>query len=289
MIVASPQNVATRFLILHEAREICASDQSFQKRQASLRDFTPEVLAAFGEGFIQGHIKTAFLGQISKRMKQLWGLVKRAPELWTKIKELLGIEKLTDIPKKIKAWAKQGYDALKKSFGYLLKNNPVTALYFVPKDKMPGVTDVLGRLADSSPKLSKLLQSAGRGVQRLDQFLAKHKALKIASAPLKAAIFIWIWLNVAELSWDIPGLIAGFTGQISVGELLASLPESGLGLVVALLFPALGTFALLPVTIIGRVLWLLAKKLASWIPGKGFLVHWSKIEPGRRDELVPVF
>jgi len=111
---------------------------------------------------------------------------------------------------------------------------------------------------------------------------------KTLARPLMAAAFIWVWLNVAEISWDVEGLIRGFTGGLSMGELLGSLPESGIGLLVATLFPGLGTFALLPATIMARLLYLLYRKVLSWVKDKGFVIHWDRIGVDRRKELVPV-
>jgi hypothetical protein len=127
-------------------------------------------------------------------------------------------------------------------------------------------------------------------IQPIDKVLAKSKVLRTLARPILAAIFIWIWLNVAEISWDLPGLVKGFTGGLTFGELVASLPESGIGLIVATLFPGLGTFALLPATVMARVLYLIIKKIIIWIAGKGFGIDWAKLgQPERGREMVPAF
>jgi len=35
-----------------------------------------------------------------------------------------------------------------------------------------------------------------------------------------------------------------------------------------------------------RIIWLLGKKLVSWVKGSGFLIHWKKLGIGKPDELV---
>jgi hypothetical protein len=104
--------------------------------------------------------------------------------------------------------------------------------------------------------------------------------------PLYAAIFAWVWFNVAEISWDLQGLLDGFTGSISLPELLASLPESGIGFIAASF--GLG-YGALPVTLIARILWLVANHYLEWIPGKGLQVRWDLLGfPDQRPELVSV-
>jgi hypothetical protein len=156
------------------------------------------------------------------------------------------------------------------------------SLFFVPKGKMPGLTDLLARIMKSVPGLEKLLHGVGPSVVKLDKLFEKH--LPTLRKPIYAAVFIWVWLNVAEISWDLQGLLAGFTGQISLSELLSSMPESGIGLIASAF--GLG-YGALPYTIIARLVWLVGHKYLSYVPGKGFVVHWSKMGIRQRDEMVP--
>jgi hypothetical protein len=234
-------------------------------------------------------MRVALFKGLGRKVKSLWALFKRAPQVWEEIKGFLDIKKLTEIPRKIKEWAKKGMQFLRKTLSKLFLNNPFAALYVIPKNKMPGVTDMLARVMDSHPKIKTVLGKVNTGIIKpIDKFLAKHPLLKAATRPLMAYAFIVVWLNVAEISWDLPGLIRGFTGGVSVGELLSSLPESGLGFLLAMLFPGMGTFALLPVTIMARITYLLIKKIIVWVKGKGFLVDWAKLGmPGMGQEMVP--
>lgn len=294
MTQEAAQRVLDRYVLRTVVRGVCASGE-FRTRLASLRDLTPEVMEAFGEAFVLSMVRSrtrvALFGGLGGKIKKLWDLFKRAPQLWTQIKEFLGIQGLTDIPKMIKEWAKRGMDALKKGLHAVFVSNPVAALYVVPHKKMPGVTNMLARIGKAHPKLKSTLDKVNTSiVEPIDKALSESKFLRTAARPVLAAIFIWVWIHVIEITWDLHDLVRGFTGAITFGELLQSLPESGIGFLIAALFPGLGTFALLPITIIARVLYLLAKKVIVWVKGKGFLVDWTKLgKPEQGRELVPVF
>ncbi len=275
--------VANRYVCREAAFQVCRL-QTFRSRSAALQDVTPAVLSVFAEALIPEG-KVAFFGAVVKKLKKLLALIKKAPTLWTKIKEMLGKDiTLAGLPKAIKEWLKKGKDVLKKLFSKVTQKFPL-ALYFVPSIKMPGLTDALQRIVERSPTLRKILAGIKDIAGRVDQWLDKY--LPTLQRPLLAAIFAFVWFNVAELSWDIPGLVKGFTGGISFGELLASLPESGIGLFAAM--SGLG-FGALPVTILARLLWLAGKRLIEWARGS-IKIRWDKIDPDTpiAVEEVPVF
>lgn len=244
-------------------------------------DFTPAVLEALADAFVMpGPVKVAGLRQ---RLKQVVEFIKRAPQAWEKIKSFLGIKGVTDIPRAMKDWAKQGLRALGKVVRKLTETFPLN-LYFIPRGKMPGLTDLLQRIVDQVPWMGKALSRVNTSIiQPLDRWMKKY--MPTLSRPLLAAVFIWVWLNVAEITWDLDGLIRGFTGAISLTELFASLPESGIGLILA----AFGVgYHLLPVTLLARLLWLVGQRYLEWVPGKGFKVNWDRMGvSGKRPELVP--
>jgi hypothetical protein len=275
--------VSQRYFLLKAAREVCYGD-GFLARTASLDDLTPEVLAAFGELLIQPSGKVAF-GNILGKLKKVYDLFKKIPSLWTKFKEILGIDSLTDIPGKIKEWVKAGADVLKKVIRKALEVFPL-ALFFVPKKKMPGLTDLLARLVKASPKLANALEKVKTNIiEPLDKMLNKH--LPTLKRPLLAFAFAWVWINVAEISWDVEGLLRGFTGGISLGELFVSLPESGIGLIVGVLGGS--SWSILPIILVARIAWLVAQKILEWVPKKGFLVHWREVGVDASPEQVPAF
>lgn len=278
-----PSRVAARYLIRQAAHEIAGS--SLRNRHASLMDFTPEVLAAFGEGFLlDDMLRTAGFRNFRKKLQRVWDFVQKAPQAWTKLKSFFRIDDIKQLPDVIKEWAAKG----KKALGALakkLKTSFPMSLYFVDKGKMPGLTDLLQRISEKSPKLRSALRSINtRIVEPLDRLMEKY--LPTLGRPLKASIFIYIWLQVVEITWDFNALLVGFTGGMSLGELFSSFPESSIGAFFALF--GLG-YAFLPVAISARILWLIGHKYVSWVPGKGLKVHWDRItgERGQRPELVP--
>jgi len=274
--------VSDRYLILKAAREVYY-EESFLHRTAALDDLTPEVLAALGEVLLTHEGRVAF-GGLVRRLKKLLNLFRQAPRLWTKFKALLGVEKITEIPKKIKEWAKRGKKALGKVMRKIVEVFPL-CIFFVSKKKMPGLTDLMSRIIKVSPKMKALLAKVKTNVvDPLDRMLKKH--LPTLQKPLLAFIFAWVWFNVAEISWDIEGLIAGFTGSISLGELFASLPESGVGFIAAAF--GLG-YGALPVTIALRLIWLVKNHYLEWVPKKGFIVNWEAMGVEARPEQVAAF
>lgn len=285
------QRLACRYAIRAAVSQVCSS-KGFATRTASLHDLTPGVLEAFAEAFLlegMPSYRAGFLGKVVQKVKKLWELFKKAPKLWEKIKSFLGVKGVTDLPGKIKKWASDGLKALKKAFKELILENPIVALYVMPDQRMPNITDLMKRLVKSSPRLSKILSKVSTAGVKIDKILKKSPILSMTARPIKAAIFIWIWLQVTEMSWDLPGLVEGFTGGISVADLLSSLPESALGLLIGTLFPGIGTFGLLGVSVIARVAYLMREDVLTWVKGKGFKVNWEKLGVNMQPEMVPIF
>lgn len=239
-------------------------------------------MAAFWETKVGSSSKEA-AGGIMRAVKRLLELMKKVPKAWDRIKQTLGIESLNPVAlvKKLGELAKAGKAALTKTFKKMSEVFPLS-LFFVKANKAPGLTDLLARIFSKSPRLRALLQKVKGGAARLDKWLKKY--IPRLSRVLYAAIFIWVWIHVAELSWDIEGILAGFTGNISLGQLLASLPESALGALAASF--GLG-FHALPVTLIARLIWLAANRYLEWVPGKGFHVRWRQMDVEAPDEMVP--
>ena len=227
--------------------------------------------------------KEAF-GGIMRAVKKVIDLVRKIPKAWPKVLEALGlhdlegswIEKGRALGTRLKELAQQGFKILKK-VGAKLKDTFPVSLFFVPKQKMPSVTDLLHKIFGKAPWIDKVLKKIHGGAEAVDKVLRKY--VPTLSRAAYAAIFIYIWLNVWEISWDLPGLIAGFTGQISLVDLLSSLPESALGLLFAQL--GFGTFAALPITLVLRIIYLVANNYLDWSHGK-LKVRWDRL--GVQDE-----
>ena len=233
--------------------------------------------------------KEAF-GAITKAVSRLMVFLKRAPRAIPKLVQALAIEgwdsmswleRTSVLGSKLKELMKEGKRILGVALKKVASSFPLS-LFFVDRGKMPGLTDLMNRLMDRVPWLKAALQKVNAGAIKVDQLFQKY--IPRLRRPLYAAVFIWVWLNVAELSWDIQGILLGFTGQISLSELLASLPESGLGFIAASF--GLG-YGALPVTLVARFIWLVAQHYLTYVPGKGFQVHWDKLGVDQRPELVP--
>lgn len=264
----SAQRVADRYMIRQAVALACQGPF----KTASM--YHREVVQACLEGALMGTpwMKTATLTGLLTKAKKLMGMIKSAPKLLDKIKDALGIKALSELPQKLKEMAQQGFQAIRKALDKIKSTFPVS-LYFAPKTKMPGLTDLLQRIVGGSPAIGKALNAIGSKIKPIDAWLEKYAPN--LSRPLKAAAFAWVWINVAEISWDLPSLWDGFTGKISLSELFASLPESGIGAVLALF--GVG-YHLLPLTFVARLLWLVSHKYLSWKDGK-LIVHWGKIRP----------
>jgi len=278
-----PRRVAARHLIRQAARAVAGND-SFRYRQAALMDFTPEVLAAFGEGFLMDEVRTAGFASLRRKLDRIWKFIQKAPRAWEKLKDFFKVENAKQLAEAIKTWAARGKKVLVRLVKKMTETFPLS-LYFVDRGKMPGLSALLKRIVEKSPKLQKALSSINTSVvQPLDRWIEKY--IPKLGRPLKAAVFIWVWLHVVEITWDFDALLVGFTGGLSLGALFGSFPESSIGALLSLFGVGYG---MLPVALVARILWLVAHKYVSWVPGKGLKVHWDRItgERGQRPELVP--
>jgi hypothetical protein len=247
-------------------------------------DFTPDVLAAFGEGFLMDEVRTAGFASLRRKLDRIWKFIQRAPRAWEKLKDFFKVENAKQLGEAIKTWAARGKKVLVRLVKKMTETFPLS-LYFVDQGKMPGLSALLKRIVEKSPKLQKTLSSINTSVvQPLDRWIEKY--IPKLGRPLKAAVFIWVWLHVVEITWDFNALLIGFTGGLSLGALFGGFPESSIGFLLSLFGVGYG---MLPVALVARILWLVAHKYVSWVPGKGLKVHWDRItgERGQRPELVP--
>ena len=249
-------------------REVCAS-RSFQTRHASISDLTPEVLQAFAEGFyLPMHKGKVAFGGIFRKLKELVSVFTKVPQLWEKFKDLLGIESLSDIPSAIKDWAKRGYQALRHVVEYMFHKWPLK-LYTIEKGKLMGVNHLIERLMAKIPEFERWLKTNVRPkVDQLEDWMREYAPT--ITKVLLVAIYIWIWVNVVEFEWDMKSLTDAMTGNLSLADLLASLPASALGFMLNSF--GVGTFTLLPVNIAIRILFLMAHHYIDW-SGRDFTVN----------------
>jgi hypothetical protein len=267
------------------------------------RELTAEVLASFGDAVIGGPVRTASL---TTRLKQLWDMFQSAPQKWEEFKKLLGVKATSwvgaarELPGKIRSLIADGKKWLAKAGELLVKKVPLLRLYFDIGLKFPNVGDwmqkALAKMPEPIQRAVAAVASRARSLAEwLDSLVKKHPVLRAAGVVTSAAVFALIWFNVTELSWDLPEILRGFLGGYSFVELLHSLPESGVGFLISLLFPGipggLVWNALLPITIALRIAWLVQQGTVEWRPGKELVVNWKAlgIEPPREvPERIPL-
>lgn len=282
--------VRDRFLVRQAVQEAYTGDVRLAS-WAPPRDIVQAIAEGFWEARVGSTDREAALGAL-RAVKRLLGLLKRAPgRAWAAFSQALGLDDLEGLgfTEKVKAiagrardLAKRGKAVLGKVFKKVGQTFPLS-MFFVSKNKMPGLTDLVARILKNSPRIRGALERVKGGAVKIDVWLKKY--IPRLSRALYAAVYIYVWLQVSELSWDIESIIAGFTGNIGLGGLLASLPESALGLLAASF--GLG-YGALPYVLIARLIWLVANQFISWVPGKGFKVHWPKMGVPESAEVVPV-
>ena len=269
----SVSRVAARHMIRLAARDACRT--TFRTRTASV-DMTERVFVAMAEGALipadGSPVRTAGLMDLPRKLVEFAREVKRAPGIWEKVKVLLGVESLTDLPGRLKELAKEGYDYLRKLVDKAFEKWPLK-LYTLPENKIIGINAILEKIAARFPQFENWLkESVKPRVDQLDEWLKKH--VPTVSKVLMVGIYIWIWLNVVEFEWDLKGILEAATGKLSLSTLLASLPGSAIGAMMNSL--KLGTFTLLPAAFAVRLLYLMSKRYLTWT-GSGFELEWDKL------------
>lgn len=269
----STSRVAARHFIRLAARDACR--KTFRTRTASV-NMTERVFVAMAEGALipadGSPVRTAGLMDLPRKLVEFAREVKRAPGIWEKVKDLLGVESLTDLPGRLKELAKEGYGYLRKLVDSAFEKWPLK-LYTLPENKIIGVNAILEKIAARFPQFERWLkESVKPRVDQLDEWLKKH--VPTVSKVLMVGIYIWIWLNVVEFEWDLKGLLEAATGKLSLSTLLASLPGSAIGAMMNSL--KLGTFTLLPAALAVRLLYLMSKRYLTWT-GSGFELDWDKL------------
>jgi len=284
--------VAQRFQVRQAARQVVADAPRARTASAAgvRAELTVEVLEAFGSAFRVGGRRTA--GSFAGRLKQLWDLFQQAPAAWTSFKHMLGIKGdgalvlLKELPAKIKAFIAEGTSFI-HTIGKKLRGLPPIAFYLDVVKASGSVNRFLGHVVDYLPdSVARVLRGihtkAKSVAEFIDESVQKYPLALPGSVLLSAAVFAVIWINVYEVSWDVPSIIRGFLGGFTWVELLHSLPESGLGLMLSLMFPGVPTGLLfkaaVPATLALRLLWLYHKDLLEYRPGSGVRVRWEKMD-----------
>lgn len=285
--------VAARYYLHQEVQRLCASRPRVASREGERvrRELTPEVMLAFvkASGVRVASMKVAF--DMLKKIKQLWDAFTSVQGAWDKFKHVVGVKAdsmlgaVKELPHKIMDLGKKGKELLHKLGVWLTEHVPFFRIYSEARGKMPTLNTYLLKLVDYlPPRIASALKAAGKSARdfatMVDHYIEKHPVSAIAGTAASAALFAAIWLNVTEISWDVGDIVKGFLGMYSFAELLVSLPEAGVGLVLTLMFPGLPSRyllnALLPVSVTLRILWLVGKNYASW-ERDSLVIHWGKL------------
>jgi len=247
-------SMGQRICVRHICGQIVKPEHTM--RQAGLNDFSAEILAVFGYQMIgNSNGRTASLKGLASKLTQLYKVFVIEPKLWTKFKEMIGIPEGTSLlalPKmfkqKLEEYLEKGkkwWDSVKAK---MQKNSTVMRFIFLYASNAPTfsslIDKVVEKLAPSDDKemksfLSKMLGGVRSFKAFLQDFFDRHPLLNALTTPAKAYIYWYIWTNVTEVSWKITDLLKGFLGLLSWSELLESLPESGFGFLISMLFPGI--------------------------------------------------
>jgi len=263
--------VVARTHIRNAARLACSS----YGRTASARRPLERALVAMGESlFLESVMHVAGVGNLLRKFKQIVMSATKFPKLWGRVKEFLGVESLGQLPEKLKELAKDGMGALKKVMHHIFQTLPMK-LFTLPESKLFSVNSILERLMKVSPSFEKFIGSHVKPhVEQFDLWL-KERVPTISKVVL-VGIYIFIWVNVAEFEWDLKSLLEALSGQLSLFDLLSSLPGSVLGLLINMTLGS-GTFTFLPIALVARLSFVIGMRYVDWT-GSGFKFDWAKLQ-----------
>ena len=291
----SPTRVANRWLAHCAAEQVLTAPLPRRARRDKAaaqvrREMTAEVLAAFGEAVVDD--PNLRLASLARRMKQLWEAFQTVPAKWDEFKKMLGVKATSwfgvarELPGKIKSMFRDAAKYLGQAGKIMADKIPLLRLYLDVGVKLPGVGDWLKQALTHMPEpVQKAVRALGTKANSMakwvDELVKKNPVVKPASTMVSAGLFAYIWFNVVEMSWDVPEIIRGFLGGYSFVELLHSLPESAIGLLLGLMVPGIpgGLLwnAILPITIAIRLGWLIHKHYIEYSPGRELVIHWDRL------------
>lgn len=201
----------------------------------------------------------AVSGQLSK-FKTLFNMPKVLEALTKTLGEVT--------PSNIAKFVREGENGLAKAL------RSIKAVLVTPTG-IPTLTDLIKRTVIGGNLLTefnKIAKPAGDWLEKqLDTFLPRF-----GKRILIAAIFAVIWWHVDELSWEPADLIQGFTGALSVAELLVTLPESVMGLLTGRTM-GIG-FVIMPAMLLMRLSYLVSSGHLQWKNGE-IQPNWAVIDP----------
>ena len=217
--------------------------------------------AAIAEAYyIVEALDLSFFKELGKKLKtgvkRIVNLFK-LPQVVAKLKEILGEISVKSVIEFVKKGAK-----LAKKIGKTLKDK---AWWVIDKKQIPTLTSLVQN-TELALRAKGIYQSKVEPwVNIVDGWLRKY--LPVLSKIALAALFAYIWFNVEELSWEPSDLLRGFTGGLSLSEMIATLPESSVGFLVSIIMGGIG-YTIMPYILIPRLLWMLSKGFIKWHKGR---------------------
>lgn len=181
-----------------------------------------------------------------KKVKKILEIFKKAPQAWTKFKEMLGVTSnnpimlVKQIDKKLGELLEEGKKKLANVAKNVLKELPILRLLGEVLDEK----NTWERLIDNAIKklptsvlnaFSAIEKGASKLGDFLDEILSKSKVLKALSVPVKIYIFFQIWDWFADFNFK--AVVSGLLGSISFSDLVSMLPGEGIEIILELVLP----------------------------------------------------
>lgn len=190
--------------------------------------------------------RTAFLN-IVKKVKQLINLFKKAPQAWTKFKDMLGViatnpvTLVKEIDQKLGNLLEEGKKKLSRLSTKILKELPLLRLVGEVLEEQNRWEDLIQKYKEFLPSSVKsMLEKIEKGTTKLGEFLdgilGTSRTLKALSAPIKIYLFFQIWDWFAD--FDFKAVVSGLLGTISFSDLISMLPAEGIEIILELILPA---------------------------------------------------
>lgn len=254
-----PDIVADMYLSLEASRWAIKTSRTSKTASVVGREINEKVLSVFGLNMIRlaGLQKTSILKGLGVKLKVLYEGFQKAPDLWKKFKDMLGIISTNpislykELSEKFQRLLDEGREWWEGVKSKIKKDSKIMHFIFLYASNAPTLTSVVQSLIernggkmgslfkDIEKAISPILGKTRNLAEWLDNFLQRHPLLNVLTVPAKAYVYWIIWVNVTEMSWKISDLLKGFLGLTSWSDLLESLPESGLGFLINMLFPGI--------------------------------------------------
>lgn len=248
----------------HIQREVRASFANEEDRESALRligyfrDDLGHEDPSYGARMKNGGFLADAWGKVKGRLAKLVTLLKKSPKIMEGLAKIMKVREIS--VRDFERFVAEGKKLLKKGLEAIRP-------FLVVKKDLPTLTDLIKRTAMGARVWEYLETRVKPKMDELEAVLKQY--IPTLTTLAKAAIFAWIWFNVDELSWKPDDLMKGFTGQLTLGDLILSLPESGIGAISSSLF-GIG-YTIMPYILLARLLWLARNKYieyrnGEWVP-----------------------